>query len=95
MKRFKKFKPAFWEHYHLYGSHPHTTINFARKWKMIVLFTSFNILSTLSAIGDPNLGHVGPPLPNVTVSLKDVSEMQYYAKDNKVGNENCQFLALC
>ena len=41
MKRLKKFKPAFWDHQDVVDSSPHTAFNFARKWKLIVLFTSF------------------------------------------------------
>ncbi|MCK5312111.1 MAG: hypothetical protein KAJ62_08375 [Desulfobacteraceae bacterium] len=40
MKRLKKFKPAFWDHRDVASSHPRTGFNFARKWKLIVLFTT-------------------------------------------------------
>jgi len=41
MKRLKKFKPAFWDHHNVAGSHVHTGFNFQRKWKLIVVVTSF------------------------------------------------------
>ena len=47
MRRLQKFKPAFWDHRDVAGSHPHTGFNFARKWKLIVLFTSFMALLPL------------------------------------------------
>ncbi len=47
MKRFQKFKPAFWDYQNLTGSHPNSGINFQRKWKLIVLFTSFMALLPL------------------------------------------------
>ena len=47
MRRLQKFKPAFWDHRDIAGSHPHTGFNFARKWKLIVLFTSFMALLPL------------------------------------------------
>ncbi|MCP3875970.1 MAG: GHKL domain-containing protein [Desulfobacteraceae bacterium] len=47
MKRLKKLKPAFWDQEHIAGDHPHAGINFARKWKLIVIFTSFMALLPL------------------------------------------------
>ncbi|WP_299977309.1 ATP-binding protein [Desulfobacula sp.] len=47
MKRLKKLKPAFWDHRDIAGSHSHTTFNFRRKWKLLVLFTSFMALLPL------------------------------------------------
>ncbi|MCD4743488.1 MAG: HAMP domain-containing histidine kinase [Desulfobacteraceae bacterium] len=41
MKRLKKFKPAFWDHQDIPNPDPYTAFSFARKWKLIVLFTSF------------------------------------------------------
>jgi signal transduction histidine kinase len=43
MKKLKKFKPAFWDH----RGNGHTGLNFARKWKLIVVFTSFMALLPL------------------------------------------------
>lgn len=47
MKRLKKFKPAFWDHRDIAGKHPKTSFNFRRKWKLLVLFTSFMALLPL------------------------------------------------
>jgi len=47
MRRLQKFKPAFWNHRDIAGSHPHSGFNFARKWKLIVLFTSLMALLPL------------------------------------------------
>ncbi len=41
MKPLKIFKPAFWDHHNVTGSHAHTGFNFQRKWKLIVIVTSF------------------------------------------------------
>jgi two-component system, NtrC family, sensor kinase len=41
MKPLKIFKPAFWDHHNVAGSHAHTGFNFQRKWKLIVIVTSF------------------------------------------------------
>jgi signal transduction histidine kinase len=46
MRRLQKLKPAFWDYRDISDSHPHT-INFRRKWKLIVLFTSFMALLPL------------------------------------------------
>ncbi len=40
MKRLKKFKPAFWDHKDIAGSHTLSGFSFQRKWKLIVAFTS-------------------------------------------------------
>ena len=37
--------------------------------------------ATLQLMGDPTIGHVGPPLPCNLIKLVDVPEMEYYAKD--------------
>ncbi|MCK5837633.1 MAG: ATP-binding protein, partial [Desulfobacula sp.] len=47
MRLLQKIKPAFWDHRDIAGSYPHTGFNFARKWKLIVLFTSFMALLPL------------------------------------------------
>lgn len=47
MKRLKKFKPAFWDHRDTTSDHPQTSFNFRRKWKLLVLFTSFMALLPL------------------------------------------------
>ncbi|MBT3177329.1 MAG: GHKL domain-containing protein [Desulfobacula sp.] len=47
MRRLKKFKPAFWDHQDFTESNPKTSFNFRRKWKLIVLFTSFMALLPL------------------------------------------------
>ncbi|MCK5695750.1 MAG: hypothetical protein KAH62_03970 [Desulfobacula sp.] len=47
MKRLQKFKSAFWNQRDIAGSHLHAGFNFARKWKLIVLFTSFMALLPL------------------------------------------------
>jgi signal transduction histidine kinase len=47
MKRLTKFKPAFWNHQDISVDHSHTTFTFQRKWKLIVLFTSFMALLPL------------------------------------------------
>ena len=59
MRRLQKFKPAFWDHRDIAGSHTHTGFNFARKWKLIVLFTSFMALLPLfvMTLVDSNLTH--------------------------------------
>jgi two-component system, NtrC family, sensor kinase len=46
MRLLQKLKPAFWDYRDISDSHPHT-INFRRKWKLIVLFTSFMALLPL------------------------------------------------
>ncbi|KAH9512975.1 Long-chain-fatty-acid--CoA ligase 5 [Bulinus truncatus] len=40
-------------------------------------------VSTLTILGDPDPGHVGPPLPCNMVKLCDVPEMNYFSRDNK------------
>jgi two-component system NtrC family sensor kinase len=40
MKRLKKFKPAFWDHKDIAGSHTLSGFSFQRKWKLIVASTS-------------------------------------------------------
>lgn len=47
MKRLKKLKPAFWDHRDITGEYSHTSFNFRRKWKLIVVFTSFMALLPL------------------------------------------------
>jgi len=42
-----KFKPAFWNYGDKIENHSHKTFNFARKWKLIVFFTSFMALLPL------------------------------------------------
>ncbi|CAB4036999.1 long-chain-fatty-acid-- ligase 5, partial [Paramuricea clavata] len=37
--------------------------------------------ATIQLMGDPTIGHVGPPLPCNLVKLIDVPDMDYYAKD--------------
>ena len=54
MKRLQKLKPAFWDHHNNHtkeGKHPHTGFNFQRKWKLIVLFTSFMAVFPLFVLG--------------------------------------------
>jgi len=46
MKRLQKYKPAFWEHGET-KDNPHSGINFQRKWKLIVVLTSFMALLPL------------------------------------------------
>lgn len=47
MKRLQKFRPAFWEHGQTRDSQPYSAFNFQRKWKLIVLLTSFMALLPL------------------------------------------------
>jgi len=47
MKRLKKFKPAFWDHRDSAGSHSAINFNFRRKWKLLVVVTSFMALLPL------------------------------------------------
>ncbi len=49
MKQFKRLKPAFWDHKVTAGPDPegHTLFNFRRKWKLLVLLTSFMALLPL------------------------------------------------
>lgn len=47
MMRFKKLKPAFWDHQEISGDQAYTTFNFRRKWILLVLFTSFMALLPL------------------------------------------------
>ncbi len=51
MKRLKKLKPAFWDHHNVAGSHVHTGFNFQRKWKLIVIVTSFMAILPLLVMG--------------------------------------------
>ena len=51
MKRLKKLKPAFWDHHNVAGSHAHTGFNFQRKWKLIVVVTSFMAILPLFVMG--------------------------------------------
>ncbi|EDV21206.1 uncharacterized protein TRIADDRAFT_50825 [Trichoplax adhaerens] len=39
--------------------------------------------TNLNVLGDPTVGHVGPPSMSVKIKLIDVPEMDYYIKDNK------------
>ncbi len=47
MKRFKKLKPDFWDHRDITNSQPDSGFSFSRKWKLIVIFTSFMALLPL------------------------------------------------
>jgi two-component system NtrC family sensor kinase len=47
MKQLKKLKPAFWEHTDSTDSNSHSAFNFPRKWKLIVIVTSFMALLPL------------------------------------------------
>ncbi len=47
MKRLQKYKPAFWEHGETTENSHHSGINFQRKWKLIVVLTSFMALLPL------------------------------------------------
>lgn len=38
---------------------------------------------TLTLPGDPETGHVGPPLASAFLKLIDVPEMEYWARDNQ------------
>jgi len=51
MKRLEKLKPAFWDHHNVAGSHVHTGFNFQRKWKLIVVVTSFMAILPLCVMG--------------------------------------------
>ncbi len=51
MKRLKKLKPAFWDHHNVAGNHTHTDFNFQRKWKLIVVVTSFMAILPLFVMG--------------------------------------------
>jgi two-component system, NtrC family, sensor kinase len=59
VKRLKKLKPAFWDHRDVASRHPHNTFNFARKWKLIVVFTTFMAILPLFVMSyvDFNLTH--------------------------------------
>ncbi len=50
MKRLNKFKPAFWDHRDITADRPLSGISFARKWKIIVGFTSFMALLPLAVM---------------------------------------------
>ncbi len=50
MKRFKKLKPEFWDHNDVTSSHEGSGFSFSRKWKLIVIFTSFMALLPLFVI---------------------------------------------
>ena len=41
MKHLKKFRPAFWDHKDIAGDYTLSGFSFQRKWKLIVVFTSF------------------------------------------------------
>lgn len=43
--------------------------------------TETTAAATLQLMGDPTIGHVGPPLPCNMIKLVDVPEMDYFAKD--------------
>ena len=47
MKQLQKLKPASWDHQDVARNHLNTGFNFARKWKLIVLLTSFMALLPL------------------------------------------------
>ncbi len=47
MGKLNKLKPAFWDHQVTTGPESHTGFNFRRKWKLLVLFTSFMALLPL------------------------------------------------
>ncbi|MCP4024677.1 MAG: hypothetical protein GY729_22760 [Desulfobacteraceae bacterium] len=47
MKQLRKIKPAFWNNQDISDAHPHRPLNFQRKWKLIVMFTSFMALLPL------------------------------------------------
>ncbi len=51
MKQLKKLKPAFWDHHNVAGSHVLTSFNFQRKWKLIVIVTSFMAILPLCVMG--------------------------------------------
>ena len=51
MKRLNILKPAFWDHHNIAGSHAHTGFNFQRKWKLIVVVTSFMAILPLCVMG--------------------------------------------
>ncbi len=50
MKRFKKLKPAFWDHRDITSTQTNSGFSFSRKWKLIVAFTSFMALLPLFII---------------------------------------------
>lgn len=37
--------------------------------------------ASISILGDPEIGHIGCPLPSVMIKLRDVPEMNYTTKD--------------
>lgn len=45
--------------------------------------TECHAVCSVTLVGDPDTGNVGPPLPCCEIKLADVEEMNYYAKDNK------------
>ncbi|XP_059168578.1 long-chain-fatty-acid--CoA ligase 1-like isoform X2 [Physella acuta] len=45
--------------------------------------TENSAVCTLTIVGDPDSGHVGPPLPCTMIKLADVPEMDYYSNNNK------------
>lgn len=47
MKRLKKLKPEFWDHRDIAANDTDSTFNFRKKWKLLVLFTSFMALLPL------------------------------------------------
>ena len=51
MKRLKKLKPAFWDHHNIADSQAHSGFNFQRKWKLIVVVTTFMAILPLCVMG--------------------------------------------
>ncbi|XP_061175282.1 long-chain-fatty-acid--CoA ligase 1-like isoform X2 [Saccostrea echinata] len=45
--------------------------------------TECHAVCTVTLVGDPDTGNVGPPLPCCQIKLADVEEMNYFAKDDK------------
>lgn len=50
MKSLKKIKPSFWDKPEQGGGHPHQPMDFQRKWKLIVVFTSLIALLPLIVV---------------------------------------------